>query len=164
LNDRFAIARLAPVHDRTGFSSGVQPLDRYLKEQAGQDVRRRLANCFVAVREETREVAGFYTISATGINAAWVPEEMRRRFPAYPMLPATLIGRLAVDRRYRGQRLGEALLSDAVARAMASDPAVFAVVVEAKDDSAAHFYRRYDFRPISSVPRMFFLPVAYFKK
>jgi ribosomal protein S18 acetylase RimI-like enzyme len=164
LSDRFAITRLGQDHDRSSFSCGVPPLDRYLKEQAGQDVRRRLANCFVAVRAGTSEVGGFYTLSATAINASWVSEAFRRRFPAYPVLPATLIGRLAVDQRFRSQRLGEALLFDAIARASASDPASFAVVVDAKDDAAAGFYLRYDFRPISNTPRAFFLPIAYFQK
>lgn len=121
-----------------------------------------MANCFVATVGGSAGVAGFYTLSATGIDASWVPEDVRHRLPRYPVIPASLIGRLAVDQRFRGRRLGEALLSDAIGRAMASDPAVFAIVVQAKDDAAAAFYRHYDFRPISEAPRIFFLPVSYF--
>ena len=83
-----------------------------------------------------------------------------KRLPHYPTVPAALIGRLAVDMRYRGQRLGEALLLDAVDRVLDSDPAVFALVVDAKDEAAASFYRRFEFRPLSVNRMSFFLPVA----
>jgi len=157
---RFVIERLAPSHDRSSFSSGVATLDRYLRQFAGQDARKRLANCFVAVEEASDRLAGFYTLSATAIRASDLPGSIARRLPHYPQVPAALIGRLAVDVGYRGLRLGEALLLDVVDRVLDADPAVFALVVDAKDEAAAAFYMRYEFQPLSTKQMTFFLPVA----
>jgi ribosomal protein S18 acetylase RimI-like enzyme len=157
---RFAIARLNSSHDRASFSCGVEPLDRYFRQTAGQDSRKRVANCFVAVESETGSIAGHYTLSAASIPVTELPEETARRLPHYPQVPAALIGRLAVDSRFQGERLGEALLLDAADRAIDSDPAVFALVVDAKNESAAAFYRRYEFLPLTAHPLTLFLPVA----
>jgi ribosomal protein S18 acetylase RimI-like enzyme len=157
---RFVIERLAPSHDRASFSSGVGALDRYLRQFAGQDARKRLANCFVAVERTSGQLAGFYTLSATAISVSDLPEPLAKRLPHYPHVPAALIGRLAVDVRHRGLRLGEALLLDAVDRVIDADPAVFALVVDAKDEAAASFYMRYEFVRLSTKQMSFFLPVA----
>ena len=157
---RFAIEKLAPSHDRASFSSGVDVLDRYLRQLAGQDTRKRLANCFVAVERNSGQLAGFYTLSASSILVSDLPDVIARRLPHYPSVPAVLIGRLAVDKRFRGQRLGEALLLDAADRVLDSDPAVFALVVDAKDEAAASFYRRFEFQALSANQMSFFLPLA----
>ena len=157
---RFAIEKLAPSHDRASFSSGVDVLDRYLRQLAGQDTRKRLANCFVAVERNSGQLAGFYTLSASSILVSDLPDVIARRLPHYPSVPAALIGRLAVDQRFRGQRLGEALLLDAADRVLDSDPAVFALVVDAKDEAAASFYRRFEFQALSANQMSFFLPLA----
>jgi ribosomal protein S18 acetylase RimI-like enzyme len=75
-------------------------------------------------------------------------------------VPAALMGRLAVAARHRGRRLGEFLLLDAMARALASDIAAYAFVVDAKDDAAAAFYRRYGLLPFTADGRRLFLPMA----
>ncbi|HEV7820450.1 MAG TPA: GNAT family N-acetyltransferase, partial [Burkholderiales bacterium] len=93
----FVIAPLAAAHDRQTFSCGAEPLDRYLQTQATQDVRRHIANCFVASPVESNVVAGYYTLSAASIPVADLPEEQTRKLPRTPVLPAALIGRLAVD-------------------------------------------------------------------
>ena len=85
---------------------------------------------------------------------------MIKRLPRYPTLPAVRIGRLAVDLRYRGRGLGGAMLADAASRALQSPPAVFALLVDAKNDDAVAFYRRYGFRPLTSQSRTLFLPMA----
>jgi ribosomal protein S18 acetylase RimI-like enzyme len=157
----FVIAPLAAVHDRQAFSSGAVALDRYLQMQANQDIRRHIANCFVASPVQSNVVAGYYTLSAASIPVADLPEEQTRKLPRYPVLPAALIGRLAVDKRYQGQNLGAALLFDAIARAIRADAAVFALVVDAKDEAAARFYRHHGFEAFSGrAARRMFLPVA----
>ena len=85
---------------------------------------------------------------------------MTRRLPRYPTVPAALIGRLAVDQRFRGQGLGAALIVDAIARAMRAEPAIFALVVDAKDDAALRFYQHLGFRQLVSHPMRMYLPVA----
>lgn len=157
---RFVIERLARSHDRKSFACGAAPLDRYLKELAGQDIRRRVANCFVAVEQATQRLAGYYTLSAAGVSVAELPAGTVRRLPPYATIPAALIGRLAVDVHFQGIRLGEALLLDAADRVLDADPAVFALLVDAKDDAALSFYARYEFRPLRTRPMTLFLPVA----
>lgn len=138
------------------------PLDRYLHQQAGQDRRRRLAAPFVCYDREARLIAGYYTLSATSILPADLPAEETRSFPRYGHFPATRIGRLAVDRRYRGQGFGELLLLDALARCLAeaNQIAAMAVVVDAKDDAARAFYEHYHFRRFEEHPYRLYLPLA----
>jgi len=155
----FVIELLASHHNRSAFSCGVAALDRYLSEQAGQDARRHMAKCFVATPDRAI-VAAFYTFAATSIPGDDLREEERRRLPRYSIFPAVLIGRLAVDQRFRQRGLGAALIFDAAERAARSDAAMFALVVDAKDEAAAEFYRRNGFRAFSSRPRSLYLPIA----
>jgi GNAT superfamily N-acetyltransferase len=156
----FVIAPLGAAHDRQTFSCGAEPLDRYLQTQATQDVRRHIANCFVASPVQSSAVAGYYTLSAASIPTTDLPAERLRKLPRTPVLPAALIGRLAVDHRYQGRQLGAALLFDAIARAIRADAAVFALLVDAKDEAAARFYRYHGFEAFSGTPARMFLPVA----
>lgn len=155
----FRIEALNTDHDRAGFSCGVEPLDRYLKTQARQDMRRRVSNCFVALPDGTTTIAGFYTLAAASIPVHDLPDGETRRLPRYPVLPAALIGRLAVDREFRSRQLGAAILFDAILRALRADPAVLTVIVDAKDEAAAAFYRRHGFEAFASRPSSLFLPV-----
>jgi ribosomal protein S18 acetylase RimI-like enzyme len=154
----FVVEKLAAHHDRLSFSCGVDALDRYLHAQAGQDVRRRVSNCFVAVSSE-RTIAGYYTLAATGVPLNDLPLEYAKRLPRYPIVPAALVGRLAVDIRFAGKGLGSMLLYDAMARAADAAPAVFAVIVDAKDDRAAKFYQRFGFRAFASRPMTLYYPL-----
>lgn len=156
----FSISPLSSEHDRLAFSCGVDALDRYLQAQASQDVRRHIANCFIAAPSGTAIIAGYYTLAAASIPVLDLPEDVTKRLPRYPVLPAALIGRLAVDRQYRRRSLGGALLFDAIERALRAEPAVFAVVVDAKDEDAASFYRHFGFMSFASRPLSLFLPVA----
>lgn len=144
----YRIERLAE-HERGSFSSGSEPLDRYLKTQASQDMRRHIANCFVAVAGAD-EVAGFYSLSATSLLFDQLPPEKAKRLPRYPTVPAALLGRLAVDLRHRGVGLGAALVADAIQRALASDVAGRFIVADAKDEEARRFYERLDFKRLHS--------------
>jgi len=155
----FRIEALASTHKRKGFSCGVPALDRYLSEQATQDIKRRVSNCFV-IADETGTVAAYYTFAAASIPLGDLPPEITRRLPRYPLLPAGLIGRLAVDERYKGQRWGGAMIFDAVSRSMHSDPAIFAIIVDAKDEPAASFYEHLGFRRFAARPMSLYLPVA----
>ncbi len=157
---QFAIELLAVTHDRAQFKSGVEALDRYLREQASQDVRRRVSNCFVALDTSSGRIAGYYTLAATSIPVTELPVAETKRLPRYPVLPATLVGRLAVDINFRGQRLGAALVADAVRRTAHADAASFTLLVDAKEDGAANFYRHLGFAVLPSRPNSLFLPIA----
>ncbi|MFL5047728.1 MAG: GNAT family N-acetyltransferase [Xanthobacteraceae bacterium] len=151
---------LSSTHERASFTSGVPALDRYIREQAGQDVRRRVGNCFVAVEQETRAIVGYYTLAASSVPVTELPLTETKRLPRYPVLPATLIGRLAVDSRYRGRQLGIALVADAIRRSARAEPAVFTLLVDAKDDAAAAFYHKLGFVLLVSRSLTLFLPIA----
>lgn len=154
----FRIERLE-AHDRSSFACEEAALDRYFREQVTQDIRRRLCNGFVAVAGDGA-VAGFYTFAATSLPLTELPEKEARRLPRYPLVPAALIGRLAVDHRFHGQGLGGALIFDAVRRAAQADPAIFALLVDAKSDAVAGFYRHLGFHSFASRPGSLWLPMA----
>jgi GNAT superfamily N-acetyltransferase len=153
---------LAKSHERKVFSCGNDVLDHYLRNQASQDARRDIAAPFVLVQDGGKQVLGYYTLSAFGIDLGELPEDTAHMLPRYPVVPATLLGRLAVDRSCRGQGLGEFLLVDALARALgqAGNIASFAVVVDAIDDAARRFYLHFDFLPFPASENRFFLPMA----
>jgi ribosomal protein S18 acetylase RimI-like enzyme len=150
---------LGSSHDRRGFTCGIEALDRYFREQVSQDIRRRLSNCFVAVDTEGN-VAGYYTFSATSLPMTDLSAGESRRLPKYPLLPAGLIGRLAVATKHARQGLGAALILDAVTRATRAESAIFALIVDAKDDNAHNFYTRLGFRPLTSRPSSLYWLVA----
>jgi ribosomal protein S18 acetylase RimI-like enzyme len=154
----FTVEPLAS-HVRTEFSCGVPELDRYFREIVSQDIKRRVSNCFVAV-DDAGTVAGYYTLAATSLPMTELTPEETKRLPRYPLLPAGLIGRLAVDERFRGHGLGSSLIVDAVARAMRSEPAIFALVVDAKNDGAKGFYQYFGFRAFLGQPMRLFIPIA----
>jgi ribosomal protein S18 acetylase RimI-like enzyme len=156
----FSIVVLGSQHDRTGFSSGVEALDRYFRQQVTQDIRRRTTACYVAVETATKRVAGYYTLAAGSVPLAELPESLAKRLPRYPSVPVARLGRLAVGQTYQGKKLGSALLWDAATRALRSEVAVFALVVDAKDDQAEAFYRHLGFAAFGSLPRQLFLPLA----
>lgn len=154
----FVIEALARHHERSRFDCGSDPLDLYIRRQASQDARRRVTRVFVALPKESGEVAGYYTLSAGSIQRATLPPETAKRLPQYPV-PVALIGRLAVDRRWAGRGLGSSLLADALRRVVRASEAlaVYAVVVDAKDESARRFCERFGFRPLPEHPgRLFF--------
>jgi ribosomal protein S18 acetylase RimI-like enzyme len=155
---------LGDSHDRTVFGCGDDALDRYFQTQATQDIRRRIANCFVVVEVATGRVAAYYTLSAASIPLVDLPPDETKRLPRYPTLPAIRIGRLAVDRTFQRRGLGELMLMNAVHRTIQDAAAAFALLVDAKNDLAAGFYRRYGVLPIAGKPRTLFLPLATTQK
>ncbi len=156
-----AVEPLGRQHDRAAFHCGAQALDRYLKQQARQDADKRVAAPFVAVRPSDTRVLGYYTLSASVLTLADLPDELARKLPRYPQLPVTLLGRLAVDQSAKGQGLGEHLLLDALRRSLAhaNQIAAMAVVVDAKDEAAAAFYRHYGFGTLQAQPSRLFVPM-----
>jgi GNAT superfamily N-acetyltransferase len=158
-----SVEPLASGHDRSGFESGVELLDRYFRTQAGQDARKNMAAPFVLVLHDGT-IAGYYTLSSTSVQLAELPEQTLRKLPKYPRAPATLLGRLAVDWRLQGKGYGRFLLADALYRAARSEIASFALIVEAIDDSARRFYERESFLPFPEQPLKLFRAMADIKQ
>jgi ribosomal protein S18 acetylase RimI-like enzyme len=155
----FQLAALDAAHDRAGFKSDSEPLNRYLREQVTQDIRRRVAACFVALADE-RRIAGYYTLASASLFLADLPASTGKKLPRYPSVPAVRMGRLAVDQAFKGQGLGGALLADALDRTARSEIAAFALMVDAKDDAAAAFYRHHGFIALPDSRLTLFLPLA----
>jgi ribosomal protein S18 acetylase RimI-like enzyme len=127
-----------------------------------QDIRRRISNCFVAADQRTGEVAAFYTLAAASVSLTELPLTITKPLPRYPVFPAIQIGRLAVDSRYQyqGPGVGSGLLADATLRSARAEPAAFTLPVDAKNDNAAAFYRKFGFSPFASRPLTLFLPIT----
>lgn len=156
-------------HERAGFSSGVDALDHYLKERVSAHGRQGVSRTYVAIPRDSggtvsfsaSPVQGFYTLSAAHVEYPDIPDSLRRRLPRYPM-PVALLGQLAVDRSVQGQGLGGALLYDALLRVMsvAEEIGIVAVLVEARETSAAAFYAHYGFVALEDQPGRLVLPLG----
>jgi len=149
-------------HNRNAFSCGVEQLDRYLHEQAAKDSKRGVSVCWVLADEDDPTlILGFYTLSNFAVILTDLPEEMQKRLPKYPHVPATLLGRLAVSQDNKGQGLGEFLLMDALRRSLETSEAIASnmVVADPKDEESANFYKKYDFRSIQEDGQRLYLPM-----
>lgn len=139
---------LASAHDRASFSCGVESLDIYLKTQAGQDVRRKANAVFVLVAlAQPKNILGYFTLCASALTPGDVPEPARKLVPRYPLVSATLIGRLAVAKHGQGRGLGGILLAQALRKAYESASTVGSsmVIVDAIDETACGFYAAHGF-------------------
>ena len=152
--------KLNTNHDKVNFESGVHELDEYLKTQASQDVKRNLSSIFV-LGDENGRIVGYYAISQYSLAVEELPEQASKRLPPKRKIACTLLGRLAVDRRFRGQGYGEELLFHALNKALAisKEIASFAVIVDAKDEKAKHFYQKYDFLGLKDMPLRLYIPM-----
>ena len=157
----YRIEALGRQHQRDDFQCGIDALDRYLKQQARQEADKHIAAPFVLVHDNNPAALGYYTLSASSVSAADIAPELASKLPRYPQLPVSLIGRLAVDTRLKGQGRGSFLLMDALRRCFehAATVAAVAVVVDAKDDEAAAFYRHFRFLALQTNPRRLYLPM-----
>ncbi len=155
------IRPIDPSHDRKGFRCGVVSLDRYLKNQAGQDMKRRISRVFIAAEpEHPQKIIGYYTLSSLSIALEILPEKFIRKLPKHPG-PAALVGRLAVSQSAQRHGIGKMLLADAIKRTLAvSDQiAIYAMVVDAVDDRASAFYEQFGFIRLGTDNPRLFLPM-----
>lgn len=152
------IVPLHSSHSKKDFTCGKELLNNYIQKQAIQDVKRKLSVCFVLVGQD-KIVKGYYTLSSTGIPKEIIPVDLSKKLPkSYTNLPATLLGRLAVDKSVSGQGLGELLLIDALKRSYnvsKSEIGSMAVVVDPIDEQAVKFYEKYGFILLPDSGKMF---------
>jgi len=159
------IEPLNAAHDRAGFQCDVDTRDRYIRKQAGQDIKRRISRVFVAILPDNPiKVIGYYSLSSLSIELSQLPETFARKLPKHP-IPAALIGRLAVTRDAQGYGIGKMLLVDAIKRTLSvSDQiAIYAMVVDAIDDNAKRFYEQFGFVRLSDDSPRLFLPLKSIK-
>jgi GNAT superfamily N-acetyltransferase len=144
-----SVELLGSNHNRSAFDCGVEVLNAYLHQYARQDLERGIATPYVLVPSTNpTEIAGFYTLTATAVRLTELPAETVKKLPKYPLVPATLLGRLAISLEHRGKGLGEYLLIDALKRSLEASRVVgsAAVIVDAKNSSGVRFYERYGFK------------------
>lgn len=150
-------ATLDASHDRDAFTCGVPALDDWFRTRAGQDQRRRVAQIFVALRED--RIIGFYSLSMFTLSLESLPPQLVKKLPRYEAISAAIIGRLARATSERGTGGGALLVADAVKRVVEASKTIasYAIVVDAKDDAGKHFYEAFGFIPLPSRPRRLFL-------
>jgi predicted GNAT family N-acyltransferase len=148
-------------HDRSSFCCGQKNLDTYIRKQASQDLKKRVSTVFVLIDDTETSVLAYYTLSAYTVNIAALAETYAKRLPRYPALPATLLGRLAVDNSQKGKRFGELLLIDSLKKSLDASIQVasLAVIAEALDERALSFYLKYGFQPFKQEPLKLYLPM-----
>ena len=143
------IETLNDQHDKISFNCNEESFNKYLREQASQDTRRKLGITHVAVSiDDASKIVGYYTLAMSSVAPGVMPD---KKLPIRMPLPAVLLGRLAVDDTFKGHGLGEYLLMDALARSQrvaSSDVGAVAVVVNALP-SAVEFYSKYGFQQLS---------------
>ncbi len=162
---RFVVEPLGPKHNRAGFSCGVENLNVYLLRQASQDFKKHVAVPFV-LTPDGATIAGYYTLSQYAVQLDLIPLELAKKLPKYPVVPATLLGRLAVSIAFRGQGHGATLLLDALHRTFLHSKALASagVIVDAKDPAAVAFYSKYGFLELPTVERRLFLAMGTIEK
>lgn len=147
---------LDSTHNKSLFSCGDSLLDNYLHKQAKQDVKKHLSACFIL--SENESIIGYYTLSSASIIRESILENFRKKLPqSYSNIPATLLGRLAVDKKYKGKGYGELLLIDALKRSYDASISIgsIAVIVDPIDEDAKAFYMKYGFISLPDSKKMF---------
>ncbi len=151
--------------DSTSFRCGSKPLDEYIRRYASQDIRKNVARVFVVTpTNDSKQLAGFFTLSAGSVSCSSLPTSLARKLLRYPV-PVALIGRLAVDNESQGQGLGSILLADACQKVSQASSvlAVVGIIVDAKDDKAITFYEHFGFIPLPSQAYRLLLPASVFQ-
>ena len=148
---------LQAVHNKSSFTCGQTSLDNYIMRQASQDLKRHISVVFV-LTDSSNNIKGYYTLSSDNILRDIIPPEVKKKMPYYQDLPVILLGRLAVDKKYQGNKLGEMLLIDALKRSYNTSRntiGAIAIVTDPVDNKASAFYKKYGFISLPDSRRMF---------
>jgi len=152
---------LTGSHDRQGFDCGRQELNDWLRQVARQHQDKGLSKTFVAVRDDAPEhICGYYALTLAELENRHLPDAWRKKLPR--RIPGVRLGRLAVDKQFQGKDLGELLLVDALTRArrIYTEAGGIGLFVDAIDEPAANYYRRFGFQAAPDNPLLLFLPVS----
>lgn len=153
--DFLPVRALSEADDIFGFCSGNPDNDSWLRNRAAHAMGAKTA-CAYVVPNKNGELCGFYSLSALSVERTGeLNGRMRRNMPT--SVPCTLLGKLAVDKRYQGQSVGARLLQDAIKRAAAASKFVAsrALIVDPADENASGFYTHFGFRPLGAGNRLF---------
>jgi len=153
-------------HQRENFNCGVESLNRYIKKIASQDLKRKAATVFVLIESSTKNVIGYYTLSSFSLELTEIEPMKAKKLPRYPLLPATMLGRLAVDKGYKGKGLGQLMLIDAMKKSYKASEQIasVALLVEAINEQAVEFYQKYGFISFQSSSDRLYLSMKTIEK
>lgn len=150
-----AVKVLEKKHNRKGFSCGVVELDNYIQQYVSQDTKRKLAVCYI-LEDEQANVIAYYTLSSGSVDLGDLPDHVKSSLK-YTEIPVVMLGRLAVDMNYQGNKLGQILLIDALKRIVEISTLIgnHAVIVDPINEIAAKFYAKFGFIQLKDAKRMF---------
>lgn len=143
----------AAKHRRDAFDCGVEVLNEFLRARARKEMEAGTSACFVIVpANDPKQIAGYYTLSAATISRTALPESVTKTLPRYTDFPATLLGRLARDVRFKGQQIGDRLMASVLHRSVAASKEVasWAIVTDPKGDRAREFYESFGFQSLTA--------------
>lgn len=164
---QFEFHTLDKSFNRNSFDCGSQELNSFLRTKARQNQSVNFNRTFVAIArgDTNKTILGYYSLSMGDITLTSLPEDLIKKLPKHPA-PVARMGRLAVDNSTKGQGLGKLLLVDAMKRILTASEliGVYALLVDAKNDSAKNFYLKYGFISLIDEPMTLFLPLASFPK
>jgi predicted GNAT family N-acyltransferase len=150
-------------HYRTDFCCGQISLDNYIRKQASQDIKRKVSTVFVLIDDIDTQfnILGYYTLSSHTVEIENLEQSFAKKLPRYPQLPATLLGRLAIDNQQNGKGFREIILFDALKKAIAVSKQIasLAVITEALDENAVNFYMKYGFQKFNKESMKLYLPM-----
>lgn len=149
---------LNTTHKKSEFCCGKDLLDYYIHKQATQDIKRKLAACFVITEPKTNFIKSYYTLSNNSIPLEFIPSKLKHKLPkSYKIIPTILLGRLAVDNKFQGQGIGKLTLIDALKRSYIISKSIgsFAVIVDPIDQDAENFYNKYGFIKLPDSGKLF---------
>lgn len=161
-----AIGRSVSSLKKDPFNSGFPDLDRYLKQYAKKNDEKGIARTYVAfASQDSQIIAGYYSCCASVVDHEELPAELRESLPRYPS-PAILIGKLAVDQSRQGKGLGKRLLFHALENAVdvSQKVGVYAITVDAIDEEAKSFYKKYGFLEYQDTPLSLFISMTTIKR
>lgn len=158
----YIFTKLAKEHNKASFDCGIPQLNQYIAEQAGQDMKRHVAITYVLSEQFSDEIMGYHTLSATNIELKNLSNQEMKKLPRYPLLPATLIGRLAIDIKYQKKGIGQLVLMHALKLSLenSNQIASMATIVEAKNDKAIQFYKHFGFSQFPDTPNKLYLSMG----
>jgi GNAT superfamily N-acetyltransferase len=159
------VSPLSREFDREGFSCGVEELDTFLKQLALRHQKQGFSTTWVVHVANSRTVFGYYCLSSASIVREEWPAEVSKKWPRHPV-PCTLIGRLATHSSVRGKGIGSFLLRDALDRiiSLSDQVGVASVIVDAKDEEVAEFYRKFGFLNFPGDDLRLFIPIKTLKQ
>ncbi|MDE1991909.1 MAG: GNAT family N-acetyltransferase [Rhizobiaceae bacterium] len=149
-------------HNREGFDCADGDLNDFLRRYARQSHDLGAAKTFVAIDvADNKTILGFYSLAPTSLDYHQTPEAVRRRLPRHDV-PGFKLARIAVGLSMQGQGLGGQLLLSAGRRCLqvAAQVGGMMLVIDARNDRAADWYRKYGAIPLADVGHTLVLPLA----